>query len=78
MVGLEEVCGQLRESYVQLQDNNRALVEENRHLVGAFEEERLRLEKSHLSEVARLHKAVKSMTKKAKAMKKQQYAPVAK
>jgi len=44
------------------------LTAENRHLSATFDSERLRLEKMHLAEVSRLHKAVKTMHKRAKAM----------
>jgi hypothetical protein len=64
-VKLNEVCESMRASYEQAQENIKCVTTENRHLAQTFEAERFRLEKMHLKEVARLHKAVKGMDKKA-------------
>ena len=55
----------MRVSYEQGQEDIRSLSDENRDLLQKFDLERLRLEKLHFGEIARLHKAVKSMKKKA-------------
>lgn len=55
----------MRASYEQAQENIKSLSEENHFLAKTFDDERLRLEKMHLQEVSRLHKAVKTMKKKA-------------
>ena len=65
MQKLNEVCVQMRASYEQAQENIKSLSEENHFLAKTFDDERLRLEKMHLQEVSRLHKAVKTMKKKA-------------
>lgn len=56
---LAEVCESMRASYEQAQDNMKTMQDENRQLVHTFDDERLKLEKKQLDEVARLHKAVK-------------------
>lgn len=43
---------------MEAQQDLHGLSDENRHIITAFENERLRLEKMHLEEVSRLHKAV--------------------
>ena len=65
MLKLSHVCESMRGSYEQAQENIRSLSSENRDLLQKFDLERLRLEKLHFGEIARLHRAVKSMKKKA-------------
>ena len=62
---LGQVCDTMRASYEQAQENIRSLTYENRHLLQKFDRERLRLEKLHFEIITRLHRAVKSMKKKA-------------
>ena len=62
---MTQACATMQNSYEQAQENIKGLVEENRNLVSSFDDERLRLEKMHLEEVQRLHKAVKVIKKRA-------------
>ena len=56
---LEEMCEGMKVSCEQAEHQINELSEENRRIITAFESERLKLEKMHLEEVSRLHKAVK-------------------
>ena len=62
---MRQVYESIRASYEQSQESIKSLTFENRSLVQKFDSERLRLEKLHLQEISRLHKAVKTMKKKA-------------
>lgn len=60
-----DVCEQIRASYLQAQDHIKTLAFENKQMAQDFDTQRLELEKRHLEEIARLHTAVKSMKQQA-------------
>ena len=60
-----DVCEQIRASYLQAQEHIKTLAFENKQMAQEFDTQRLELEKRHLEEIARLHTAVKNMKQQA-------------